>query len=190
MSPVMEPMLTMVPLRLAAMCGNTAWERRRTENTLVSNVFWARSRGISMRGPEQGPPALFTMMSTRPSRSSTVFTTSATSSSEVTSNFSVEMFGSLKPSIASGLRAVAYTLHPFAANSSHLYHEQTSITAPLAATTDETHNANPIPPFEQPVTMTTLLAMMPCAQCSNGWGVRGASMSSFGGLRRVCHADK
>lgn len=120
-----------------------------------------------MRGPEQGPPALFTMMSIRPSRSSTVLTTSATSSSEVTSNLSVHMFESLKPTIASGLRAVAYTLHPFAANSSHLHQRTVTDSSTFSDRQRETHNANPIPPLEHPVTTTTLLDMISCVQ---RWG--------------------
>ena len=55
--------------------------------------------------------------------------------------------------MASSLRAVAYTLHPFDANSSHLGSKHES--ALTDSSERSTHNANPMPPSEHPVMTTT-----------------------------------
>ena len=138
-SPTIEPMLTMSPRLREAMCGTTDLQTRRTERQLVSKAEATPSIGRSNSGPEHQSasretalqeqccdapwhitPALLTTMSMRPSRSSTVATTAWILASEVMSRVSRSMPGWANPSIASSLRAVAYTLHPFDANSSHL----------------------------------------------------------------------
>lgn len=53
MSPMIEPIFTIVPPFFAAIWGKTACDNRRGPKTLVSNVFCASVREVSARGPAQ-----------------------------------------------------------------------------------------------------------------------------------------
>lgn len=75
---------------------------------------------IKRDSPIESTPAFETTISIFPASSMAVSTAFFTLSLSLTSSTSVLMLGCLKVFIDSRRRAVAYTMHPFWANSSHL----------------------------------------------------------------------